>query len=361
MSVSSRKDLGAVAKRTCSAALSLGLVCLMVGATLPLLLADDAAVKRPDPNIQELLSWLPEDTDTVGVAQKFLTPGEAKPKNAFYQSLDGELMDGNVGSIFFLCQTRSLEPVSGCKVKTALIGARKIKVVTKFSMPLGEACAIIRFDRDLGDAASKWSETLRSQESRELTLGTHPVFVLPVKEAPSMLYFWSPAHEVYFLQLKPDTILCATDERYLKEVFERSHLQPKSRALPDTLPEWKSLDASAPVWMVRHLRQPSPENLISGVSWSWFPDRFEVVYYPSPATSDELQRELRRRWILKEFGGTALDGKAREDFDRIRIARRKDGGIIVSSSLQNLGGFARQCFAINFFHVQAEGAPYDGR
>jgi hypothetical protein len=153
MSVSSRKDIGAVATRTCSVALSLGLVCLMVGAVLPPLLADDAAVKRPAPNIQELLSWLPEDTETVGVAQKFLTPCEAKPKNAFYRSLDGEPMDGNVGSFFFLCQTRSLEPVSGCKVKTALIGARKTKVVTKFGMPVGEACAIIRFDRDLGDAA----------------------------------------------------------------------------------------------------------------------------------------------------------------------------------------------------------------
>jgi hypothetical protein len=361
MNVPSEKDLGTVAKRTCSAALSLGLVCLMLGATRPLLLADEAAAKRPDPNIQELLSWLPEDTETFGAARKFLTPGEAKPKSGFYQSLDGEPLDGNVGSIFVLCQTKPLERLSGCKVKTALLGARKIKVVSKFSLPMGEACAIIRFDRDLGDAAAKWFETLRSQESRELTLGTQPVFVLPVKEAPYVPYFWGPAKEVYFMQLKPDTILCATDERYLKEVFERSHRKPKSRALPDTLPEWKSLDASAPVWIIRHLRQPSPENLISGVSWSLFPDRFEVVYYPTPAASDELERELRRRWIVKEVGGIAFDGKEREDFDRIRVARRKDGAISVSSSPQNVSDFARLRFGINFFHVQADGAPYEPR
>jgi hypothetical protein len=51
---------------------------------------------------------------------------------------------------------------------------------------------------------------------------------------------------------KPNVAVLATDEDYLRDVLARIGGKPGDRALPDTLPEWKHVDATAEFWALRH-------------------------------------------------------------------------------------------------------------
>src|SRR5262249_21712866 len=55
----------------------------------------------------------------------------------------------------------------------------------------------------------------------------------------------------YVCHPRPNILIWATSQPYLKEVLERIE-KPGPRALPDNLPEWKQVDTTAPIWAIRH-------------------------------------------------------------------------------------------------------------
>jgi hypothetical protein len=61
------------------------------------------------------------------------------------------------------------------------------------------------------------------------------------------------AEWTYFLAVpRPKVLLVANNRKYLQEVLERMAQKKVPRALPDQLPEWRFLDASARFWGLRH-------------------------------------------------------------------------------------------------------------
>jgi hypothetical protein len=79
------------------------------------------------------------------------------------------------------------------------------------------------------------------------TIAKQEVFVFQKKQEQDQWTFFI-AHP------KPNILLAATDSKYLEEVLKRMALKgkPKTRALPENLPEWKHVDLKARYWGIRH-------------------------------------------------------------------------------------------------------------
>jgi hypothetical protein len=68
--------------------------------------------------------------------------------------------------------------------------------------------------------------------------------------------------EVSLFIAKPQrsVLVCATNRGFLEQVLARMKQKQQDRALPDNLPEWRHVEATANVWAMRHSRKVTAEN-----------------------------------------------------------------------------------------------------
>ena len=85
------------------------------------------------------------------------------------------------------------------------------------------------------------------------TLVGREVFVFPSTTVMESGFIQTKWQGTYYVLLKPNTVLCASSDRYLESVLRRVDEAPQARALPDNLPEWKQVNFDAPAWMLRHV------------------------------------------------------------------------------------------------------------
>ncbi len=65
-----------------------------------------------------------------------------------------------------------------------------------------------------------------------------------------------PTTDTYLMALpKPDLVIACNDRNFLTQVLSRMTATPSTQAFPPTLPEWKYVDRSKPLWALRHFRQ----------------------------------------------------------------------------------------------------------
>ena len=308
--------------RTLLIVLAVGPVVL-AGAGLRIAAADEAPARALPETIEQVLNWLPEDTETVIAVQSFelaLPPksNDVVPVGPF----DLKLLIDSL-ALGEWDHDKYLKPLLGQKVKLALCGGRQFETVSSFGTLRSENCAIIVFDKNLDEAGTKWTDNVRKGAKETREIAGREVFVFPSTIDGDGAYKAKPWQGTYVLMLKPDTLLCASSDRYLAEVLRRVDETPQSRALVDNLPEWKLVDPRAPAWMVRHIPANSGR-LVTGLVWTWKNDRLEVIYLPdAQRMGKKIEEAITARWRPSDL---PAPGDAKPD----RVLLRPDGTVSVS-------------------------------
>jgi hypothetical protein len=277
---------------------------------------EDAPPRTLSPLLEPILRWLPEDTETLIVAQACeIFASRATAENELViPSLQPMVCGLAFGESDFVAEGKCLRPLAGRKVKLAATGSRNFERVSSFGSLRCEGCTFIVLDEPLPEAGAGWTQLLGKEAKEVRRLLGRDVFVFP---SPTEMEPCVKPHRwqgAYFVLLKPDTILCATSDRFLEEVLRRVDAAPITRALPEKLTEWKHVDATAPVWMLRHIHQSQQGALISGLTWTCRKDHVEVVYLPlSDAAS--VAEPIRSRWPNSPAAADPRVGRVEKHMD----------------------------------------------
>ncbi len=201
-------------------------------------------------NSQDLMWWLPTDTESVVAARgPFLIPtgsNETSDENdpgwftrkttqteirSAFEELPLEVFTD-------LDLTKTLKNAT---VAYAMQGSRHFRAPQGGSEEVMdfEGCSILVFERDLGLLINVIQQSLVNSGARSEMIGG--VRVLVDQDETSLLAF-----------PRPTVLLGATNRQDLLEVLARMAQRKTSRALPVQLPEWRFLDANARFWGLRH-------------------------------------------------------------------------------------------------------------
>jgi hypothetical protein len=314
--------------------------------------ADDPDRARLSPMIRRALAWLPEDTETVVAAQSFVisAPDPDAAAEPTAEQSNHAINDATplvaLGALGEQEMAEYLKPLVERKVLLALRGGRNYEWVSG-TLPTyrTEGCAIVVFEKDLGETGTEWENTLRAGPGKIRKLAGRKVVAFPPTKAmrPARSSKWPGKLGVYLAVLNSNTIVCATSDKYLEEVFERIDTPPAGRALPDSLHEWNHVDSTAPFWIVRHISNPNEApRVIDGVTWTLTKDRFQAVYLSVAGGEDRAAAAVRRRWQPDNLPVHPT------------IERHGDGTVIVSSTTEKLGSEALFWFAMNRYWLEAE-------
>jgi hypothetical protein len=190
--------------------------------------------------VEEVLWWLPEDTQTVVVAHGPFDKERFLDQREFLAQLllDSEAEEG---------------PLAGRSIALTVKGGRRFRSATTLGAWLYEGADIVIYDKPLGDAGAAYKKSLMGPEGFHLEdvdikvekIRGHDVIITREKA-------WDDVWTTYVTQPSPNVLIQATDRSYLTEMLARIEHKSKTRALPAHLPEWKVLDVTKAIWAIRH-------------------------------------------------------------------------------------------------------------
>jgi hypothetical protein len=207
--------------------------------------ADTVAKPQLTPQVDELLHWLPVDTETLIVASgPFPLPNRAD-KNPKFLAVLQSIPVGLVGDVV-------QSQLRGHKIQLAVGGSRRFKGPKGLGLMPYEGCQILRFDDSSDDALKAALQACLKKANEAIRLEETDVAVFKEKWEEDQ---WS----LYVARPKQGVLLYATDKGFLKQVLERMKREQRDRAFPENLPEWRHVDAHASVWAIRHYRKETAE------------------------------------------------------------------------------------------------------
>jgi hypothetical protein len=202
--------------------------------------------KLPD-HLNQVLDWLPSDTETLVVANgPFEIPAKVADDEEVGPFIESarSLACGLLGLQEGFLQER----LQGQQVVFAVEANRRFTAPKGLGLMPYEGCQILQFDLSAQDRLESAVAACFEKAQQTVQLGgTKPaVFTERLED-----------DEWTFLVAQPrrGLLICATNQKFLEQVLERmSRVQP-DRAFPDSLPEWRHVDVTAPVWAIRHYRR----------------------------------------------------------------------------------------------------------
>ena len=247
--------------------------------------------------IEELLWWLPPDTETVQVTQT--PPNPRGPLFGGIAHTRGEIEGGDESYSEIL--TRHLK---GTRVKATVDGSRRFAPPSGLGAMLYEGAMILRFDKPLGAAGTRLIAELGK---RALKIDRFDgLEILEFRDKLESDYWNS-----YIAVPSADVLVIATNRPYLEELLRRRKARTLPRALPENLSEWQWLDVTAPYWALRHFRRDAANdptslsgrpNVLGGfdaaalgvTAYVNADGRTIVAHYVSPAANAD--QTARRLW-----------------------------------------------------------------
>jgi len=198
-------------------------------------------------SVQEILWWLPEDTETVSVGRgpfKVMKPGEPTEDMSPKDYIGLALSQVPLGYLEIIKDGAFLKHFTGRTVSYYVEGSRRFRAPKSLGGMRFEGCSIVVLEQDLPERTALLNQ-MTSQANVFHNLGGHRVaeFERKLEEDTWKLLFAMPA---------PNVLLCATNQEFLADVLNRMNHRSARRALPETLPEWKHTNTEAKFWAVRH-------------------------------------------------------------------------------------------------------------
>jgi hypothetical protein len=249
----------------------------------PFLWADDAPIEKLPTDVERLVKWLPEDTETLIVARSIT-----------FNPPKWEHMKGwSVYANFLLTNDIDvagdpLAPLRGREISLAVQGARNFDVVTKFGGLRGEHCTVFSLSNPLEAGGRDLTEHLRRHAASVRSMGGRDVFTFASAILRQHEFKPLPWEGSYFVVLDPKTVLHATSDRYLAEVLARVTKAVPGRALAGSLPEWRHVDLTAPAWVLRHFPPGGRDFGSAGMTASLRDKQLQIEYLPRANVSINL-------------------------------------------------------------------------
>ena len=210
-------------------------------------------------NQEDLLWWLPADTESVVTARgPFVLPipSEKDESRNEVRVSQSEILEEFEQQALELLYSLSVDPATrlrGAMVTLAMQGSRHFRApLPSLEVMDFEGCSIVVFDDRFGERGNHLMQVLAKSATEKKTLGDTRVLVFHEKPEGS--------ERDYFLALpRSNVLLAANNLSYLQEVLQRMMERSTTRALPDQLPEWRFLDPSARFWGLRHYDRSQAE------------------------------------------------------------------------------------------------------
>jgi hypothetical protein len=231
-------------------ALAVLLATLLVGPFSGQQEAQAAPAPPPPPEWERLLSWLPDDTETLIVSQE---PFEIQKAKGDEESL----RDVSPFDVIRFLPVMPLDSIqdglltnelSGLKVVCAVEGSRHFTRPGEFGMMPYQGCHILEFAAGSDEKLQKAIKRLQNKAKETIDIGGHKVAVFVEQREQDK---WS-----YFV-CRPlsGILLIATDREYLRVTLDCIERKAEKRALAGDLAEWKHVDTKATIWAIRHYRK----------------------------------------------------------------------------------------------------------
>jgi hypothetical protein len=265
----------------------------------------------PKTALNEALSWLPVDTETVMATNgPFSLPylnaspdDPSKPSSAMEWEQQMEAMPL---FLFSLNNGGLSQMLKDGKVMLAVEGSRHFRPPVRLGAMRYEGCDIVLFEAEL---AAQGNEFLRNATGSATRMEKIAGFNVAVFKEELENDIWT----TFVAFPRKNVVAVATSSDYLRIVLARmSGLSAGQRALPESLPEWRYISRSVRAWGVRHYDKtqarvdPSspfqeraaanfPDPSAVGVAFSWEGDRKSIDVTYLSGIKDA--REVFQRWF----------------------------------------------------------------
>jgi hypothetical protein len=224
---------------------------LNISFILALITISMAACTSRKIDFEQVLNWLPADTETLLVANgpfwisNFQMGQEAYTNHAVTSEELEKSFEGMTLQLFNSRNGLLEKHLRGKKVLFALEASRHFRPPTGLGELPFEGCAVAVFKDDLDDQRDAFMKEAAQIAVRIEDIDGQKVAVF---QEPSEQDIWKGF--VAFPQ--KGVVLAATNEQFLREMLSRMRSPEAARALPNSLPEWKYVNARAQFWGIRH-------------------------------------------------------------------------------------------------------------
>jgi len=213
----------------------------------------------PSPvTVQEVIAWLPADTETVEVVNfRSTVPKLKSPKDDEKNRKVASHQLRELGILLALSRFGALDNwvlniLRGATLILAVDGSRHFRPPGGLGQRLVEGCGIAMFAEDLTERGDRFFKEAAAKSLKTREIEGVRVVVAQEKFEQDLLTF-------YMAFPRRSVVISATNEGYLREVLRRMQGGAGPRALPLTLPEWKYLAPDAPAWALRHYDRSQAE------------------------------------------------------------------------------------------------------
>jgi hypothetical protein len=210
--------------------------------------------------VQQILSWLPSDTETVTVAKGTFSLSDfdnAGGNREFEIETALRLMvflpsAFKNGSLFEYFRE---QPTT-----VALQGSRHFRAPMSLGLMPFEGCTVIVLADDSSQRTDTFFTSPLGGAAKVEEVEGQKVVVLQERNESGL---WT----IFETFVRPNILLKATNLDYLRETLARMHGKSGPRALPETLPEWKFVNTDAQFWALRHFDKSQGDSDPSSPFW----------------------------------------------------------------------------------------------
>jgi len=213
----------------------------------------------PDrPNLKEVLSWLPADTETIiGENGPFswtdlVTSGTANDGWSELEVISAEQLKPLIAMLpagLLSLKNGGLSTfLNSGKVALVVEGSRRFRAPKNLGGTLFEGCAIAVVSAPSAIHGDAFMETSAASAKRFDEIAGVKIAVFEQTQEEDVL-------TSFVAFPRQDIVLVATDVDYLRTVLARMRGTAGPRALPEALPEWKYVSTRALAWGVRHYQR----------------------------------------------------------------------------------------------------------
>ena len=298
----------------------------------PAAVAPAAAEHRLPADVEQVIGWLPEDTESIMLARGPLKEGTlrdvrdpspfpvvefASPKDDSRPEKQAPRLvpitpitvkpleldfrqEALVGSTWLIGMAGKafLQNIGKSAVRFAVAAGRRFGLPVIGRALTYEGCEIIVFDKAVPDVAvqAKGQEKLSVEQienNRVVRIETD--------------LEWGEKDEkltIYYAKPKPNVLVAASNESFLRTTLQRIVRLAARRTPVLDFPEWKFVDVQAPVWGIRHRRTATPIWIVAKAWQDPLPPTAlnGITYYYEPRPSNSITL----RWHFSEQVRTAL-------------------------------------------------------
>ena len=292
--------------------------------------------------LQQMLSWFPADTETVtAVTGPILLPELQQDSSGILSMAKSEHEVRDKFMRFPLLLLLDLgKNLKDEPIVAAIEGSRDFLPPTGLGVMKSQGALIAVFAGDVTDRANSYLKDSAGKIVRTEQIEGHQVAVFQGKSEEDL---WT----TYVAFPKPNIVVGASNEDYLREVLARIDGKQGERALPDTLSEWRYVNIHAQFWAVRHYQKPgaqtdptspfrhcpgaTPDDQAVGLTFSFDPNKSKTATVTYLSGDENSLQSFRKNFSgergpavtqmhmrYREVGHGAFQGSY--DLDRIESA-----------------------------------------